>query len=73
MVYFPSRCFFCYRNKFDVSIDQHSFWLVVFVDEMNNRLKTLDKIEMQPLLIQVMSNITGKHHSNDVNDHLDNN
>lgn len=29
-------------------------------------IKTLDKIEIQAPLIQVMSNVTGKRHSNDV-------
>ncbi|CAF1253247.1 unnamed protein product [Rotaria sordida] len=29
-------------------------------------IKALDKIDMQPPLIQVMSNVTGKRHSNDV-------
>lgn len=29
-------------------------------------IKALDKIELQPPLIQVMSNVTGKRHSSDV-------
>ncbi|CAF3786740.1 unnamed protein product [Rotaria sp. Silwood1] len=29
-------------------------------------IKALDKIDMQPPLIQVMSNVTGKRHSNDI-------
>ena len=30
-------------------------------------IKALDKIEIQPPLIQVMSNVSGKRHSSDVN------